>query len=305
MAKTSPKPVVVVSRCLTCKKCRYDGELLSNEFIDRLEPHVQLKAVCPEMEIGLGCPRERVIVVKSGDSTRLFQPATRRDLTLRMVHFAHKYLNKLRSVDGFLLKSKSPSCAISDAKLFNEPLVEKPIGKGAGLFARTVLKDFGHLPVEDEERMEDPRVRDRWVTRVFAVTAFRTANRTRSLRALKKFHAETATFIDACSAPATRRMDKLLENIDKRPAPDVVNDYEAEYYKALTRIKKDIPSFPGMPHIRGMTQAQPRKSAARATPARKTAATGKSKAPAKKTVKKAAKKTILKKKAAKKKATRK
>jgi uncharacterized protein YbbK (DUF523 family) len=315
MGKSMPKPVVVVSRCLTSAKCRHDGEVLSNDFVNRLEPHVKFQSVCPEMDIGLACPRERIVVIKSGSSTRLYQPATKTDLTLRMVHFAHRFLDGLKRVDGFLLKSKSPSCALRDAKHFATKRMTKSVARGQGMFARSVLKDFEHLPVEDERRLGDAKVREGWLTRLFAVAALRSTIRARSLRALRRFHNAAAGFLKGCNAQAEKRMARLLENSPRRPVRDVLEDYETEYMQLLSSRRATLPRFPGTDAALGDKPAK--KSPARKSAPRKTAATGKAsrggrrakakktakKTPRKKAATKAARKTAAKKKPARKRAT--
>jgi len=81
---------------------------------------------------------------------RLIQPATGRDLTEEMAAFARSFLGSLGKVDGFILKGRSPSCAIRDAKIFSSLIDKEPIARGAGLFAAAVLERYPHLPLEDE-----------------------------------------------------------------------------------------------------------------------------------------------------------
>jgi uncharacterized protein YbbK (DUF523 family) len=82
--KAFAKPQVVVSKCLGFAACRYDGAMISDDFVRRLAAHVTFRPVCPEMEIGLGCPRDPIRVVLAGKELRLMQPATGRDVTEAM-----------------------------------------------------------------------------------------------------------------------------------------------------------------------------------------------------------------------------
>ena len=81
MSRAFAKPVVVVSKCLEFEACRYNGERISASFIERLEPHVRFRPVCPEVEIGLGTPRDPIRIYLRGERKALYQPATRRHLT--------------------------------------------------------------------------------------------------------------------------------------------------------------------------------------------------------------------------------
>ena len=83
-----PRPRVVASRCLGFAACRYNGDILAERFLDRLSEFVEFIPVCPEVEIGLGVPREPVRLVTQGKVRHLVQPATGRDLTARMRRFS-------------------------------------------------------------------------------------------------------------------------------------------------------------------------------------------------------------------------
>jgi uncharacterized protein YbbK (DUF523 family) len=164
-----PTPIVVISKCLGFAACRYDGETVEDDFVARLSRHTRVVPVCPEMEIGLGAPREKIRLVGSGPDQRLVQPATGRDLTATMRDFAAGYLGPLAAegVDGFILKSRSPSCGIHDTKIFEGWETEDGDERGAGLFARAVAAAYPDLPVEDEARLADPEIRRVFLVRLF------------------------------------------------------------------------------------------------------------------------------------------
>ena len=171
-----PVPVLVVSKCLGFAACRYDGNIVADEFVDRLRCHVRVITVCPEMEIGLGLPRHKIRLVGHGSEQRLVQPATGRDLTVVMRRFANTFLEGLAdgdrgardSVDGFVLKSRSPSCGIRDTKIFDNRETETSSSRSSGLFARAVVETFSGHAIEDEIRLADPPVRREFLTKLFA-----------------------------------------------------------------------------------------------------------------------------------------
>ena len=154
------KPVIVVSKCIEFEPVRYDGQMISSELVKSLKPHVHFIPVCPEVGIGLGVTRETLRIVKRGEILKLIQPATGLDLTSKMKRFSKEFLDALPEVDGFILKSKSPSSAMKDAKIY--PKLEKasPIGRGPGFFGGEVLKKFAHVAVEDERRLLNSRIKE-------------------------------------------------------------------------------------------------------------------------------------------------
>lgn len=130
-----PEPVLVISQCLEFEPCRYDGAMIRSDFVKALAPHVRYRPVCPEVEVGLGIPRDPIRLVASGDRNRLVQPRTGRDLTDDMEAFADRFLGRLDGVDGFILKSKSPSCGPDMVKVFDGTESPAVVRRGAGLFA--------------------------------------------------------------------------------------------------------------------------------------------------------------------------
>lgn len=195
-----PRPRIVLSRCLEMEACRYNGRMIRSAVVRSLDPWVEWVPVCPEVEVGLGTPRDPIRLVRlegaSGgttradaatpedagtpvvaEGTRLIQPSTGRDLTDEMHAFRKAFLDALGPVDGFLLKSRSPSCGIDGVKVFAGRDDEEPVDRAPGMFAAAVLERFPDLPVEHEARLTEPDVRDRFLRRVFASAARRQGGR--------------------------------------------------------------------------------------------------------------------------------
>ena len=161
------KPKVVVSRCLGFEICRWNGAAIENSIINDLRQSLDFITVCPECEIGLGVPRQPILMVQSSADLCLVQPATGVDLTDRMNSFSHQYLKSLGPVDGFLLKRKSPSCGLSKVPIFVAPDSEEPFADGSGFFARVVLERFPGIAVVDEAQLDDSTMRESWLKVIF------------------------------------------------------------------------------------------------------------------------------------------
>jgi uncharacterized protein YbbK (DUF523 family) len=162
------RPIVVISRCIDFDSCRYNGQVIRASLREKLEPLVDLRPICPELEIGLGVPRDPVNLVRAADDVRMIQPSTGRDLTAAMGSFSNRFLDSLEAVDGFILKSRSPSCGVRDAKVFDSAGSDAGHNLGPGLFAGRVLERFPRAAVEDEARLVDDAVRREFLDRVFA-----------------------------------------------------------------------------------------------------------------------------------------
>lgn len=172
------RPRIVLSRCLELEACRYNARTIRSAVVRMLEPHVELVATCPEVEIGLGVPRDPIRIVASDAARgglRLVQPSTGRDLTGAMTEFGHRFADETDDIDGLLLKSRSPSCGTRDVKRFAGPEDAPVTGKGAGMFAGIMADRFPLAAMEHEGRMTNAEIRHHWLTRVFASAALRAA----------------------------------------------------------------------------------------------------------------------------------
>jgi len=141
VAGLTKKPHIVVSKCLGFAACRYDGGMKRCPLIEKLRGKAIFKPVCPETAIGLGIPRGRIRLVRRGEKIRLVQEATGKDITGRMTRFSRSFLRSLKNIDGFILKSKSPSCGIGDVKIYDSVRAKRPVSrKGTGIFAAVILQ---------------------------------------------------------------------------------------------------------------------------------------------------------------------
>jgi len=106
------RPKVVVSGCLEFYHCRYNGDMISSPIVANLMEYVDFLPVCPEVELGLGIPRDPVRIVLENGEQRLVQSASGRNVTEVMETFCTDFLNSTGNIDGFILKYRSPSCGI-------------------------------------------------------------------------------------------------------------------------------------------------------------------------------------------------
>jgi len=125
------KPIITISKCLTFSPCRYDAQIINNDFIERLKPFVNFQVVCPEFEIGLGIPRAPLRVIYFDNRKHLFQPNSDRFFTKEIEDYTQKMLPLFKDSDGFILKESSPSCGLGSAKYYtkNRVGVYSPCGK--------------------------------------------------------------------------------------------------------------------------------------------------------------------------------
>lgn len=227
------KPTVVASNCLGFASCRWNGQTIRCDFVRALAPHVEFRPVCPECEIGLGIPRPPIRVVSDGDELRLMQPETGRDCSADMRRFADEFLSSLGNVDGFILKSRSPSCGIKDVKVY--PGLERAcaVDRASGFFGAGVLQRFDGLAVEDEGRLTNYDIREQFLTKLFALARLREVAASGRMRRLVEFQTAYKLVLMAYDQEEMRALGRIVANPDSRPFGDVVAAYAPRFRKAL------------------------------------------------------------------------
>ena len=155
-----------VSSCLLGESVRYNAEhKRDSTVIDLLGQQFEAVPVCPEVELGMGVPREPVrLVANDASSERMVGSESGKDWTQAMADFNSIKLEALRqqNLSGFIFKSRSPSCGPGNVPLHHEQEKSSTVG----LFAHALMQYFPSLPVIDEEALQDEIVRQDFVARV-------------------------------------------------------------------------------------------------------------------------------------------
>jgi uncharacterized protein YbgA (DUF1722 family)/uncharacterized protein YbbK (DUF523 family) len=235
MNQTFPKPRIVVSRCLGFDICRYDGEMITDYFVEALKPFAEFLPVCPEMECGLGVPRNPIRVVQPSGKRVLFQPATDRDVTPMMNAFISGYLNNLESVDGFILKNRSPSCGLHDVKIYSSKKLNSVSCRDAGFFGHAVIERFPGIPAEDVDRLMNLRIREHFLTAVFTLAQFRLIERQSVMDALIDFHSRFKYLLMTLNEKLMRILGKIVANHEHYPIDQVIQNYREQLELTLSK----------------------------------------------------------------------
>lgn len=230
-----PRPKVVVSKCLGFEACRWNGEIIRDEFTQKLASFVDFQPVCPEKEIGLGVPRKPVRLVDEDGQVRLVQLETQRDCTEDMRAFCDGFLGGLDEVDGFLLKGRSPSCGPVDVKIYAGMQKGAASRRGKGMFGEMILTKYPDAAVEHEGRVHNFSIREHYLTKLFCLARFREVKAKGSMGALVAFQAAHKLLLMAYNQSAMRKLGRLVANPDKLPVSQVLAQYEPTLKKALAR----------------------------------------------------------------------
>lgn len=200
-----PKPVLLVSKCLGHQNCRWNGTIVECPTLHRLEPFVELMTVCPEVEIGLGTPRDPINVHKMNGELKLLQPSTGCDLTEEMETFSNSFLSNLPFIDGFILKSRSPSCGYKNTKIY----YDDDFYRGSGFFAIAAEEFFPNRPIINEGCLEKRHCLENFLTQVYTWARFR--KQKESISQISCFHKNNKLLLITHDKDKTKKLEEILE----------------------------------------------------------------------------------------------
>jgi uncharacterized protein YbgA (DUF1722 family)/uncharacterized protein YbbK (DUF523 family) len=231
-----------ISRCLLGNHVRYDGGHKLDRYIrDTLGRFFQFVPVCPEVECGLPVPRESMRLVGDPSAPRLMTSRTATDHTARMQAWIGQCIPELQKADlcGFIFKKNSPSSGMARVKVYNSQGMAQRIG--SGLFARAFMEHFPRLPVEDDGRLHDPKLRENFIERIFALKRWRNLLAgPPKLSSLVAFHTREKLLLMAHNPRIYRQLGRLVGNAKQTGWTRLCEAYE-QLFAAALRFKTTPP----------------------------------------------------------------
>lgn len=221
------KPKLVISKCLNSENCRYDGQGYNDKIIDKLREYIDLETVCPETAIGLTTPREPIRIEKHSNEYRLVQSNSNLDYTFKMSEFAEEFLDNLDDIDGFILKSKSPSCGIKDVKIYPKGQKCSIKKNGNGIFSSKVMEKYYNTPIEDEGRLKNYSIRDDFFTKIFTINNLKSAGN------ILDFHKKNTLLLRSYSESMCDELECIINKLEL--SNDDIDLYKDKVYKILSQ----------------------------------------------------------------------
>ena len=239
MTITRPERVRIgISTCLLGEHVRYDGGHKRDAFlIDRFGKYVEWMPVCPEVEMGMPIPRDFLRLADVDGEIRMIAPTTETDHTKKMNRFSRNRIRALAGagLSGYVFKRSSPSCGVERVKIYENGIPKK---RGRGLFAAAFMEANPTMPVEEEGRLNDPRLRANFVSRVFAYRRWHDMGQV-TRRSLIQFHTAYKFVLMAHNQQGMRRLGTMLGRAKKFPSTRTL---AAEYWAEFSRIMKRTPT---------------------------------------------------------------
>jgi uncharacterized protein YbgA (DUF1722 family)/uncharacterized protein YbbK (DUF523 family) len=226
-----------VSQCLMGDQVRFNGGHSRDRYLTGLlSSFVEFVPVCPEVDIGLGIPRETIRLERSGETVKLVAPKSATDLTRRMRSYAKKKAAELAHEDlsGFVLKKDSPSCGLFRVRIYDNNGV--PSRSGRGVFAEELCARLPQLPVEEDGRLNDPALRENFLERVFAYRRLKDLFRARwKIADLVQFQTREKLLVMAHDPRAQRALGQIVAKAKDEPRGEVAARYKETFMGALEK----------------------------------------------------------------------
>ena len=226
-----------VSSCLLGEEVRWNGGHKKDRYVQGiLDNYFDYVPTCPEVDVGMGVPRETVALYGTLESSKMISKKSQTDWTGKMNTYMKDRINELGNADlcGYIFKSKSPSCGIGRVPIYSK-FGSNKVRHGPGMFASAFMKTLPLIPVEDEGRLHDPVIRENFIVRVFCFNRLQTFLKERfTMGALVSFHTKHKFLILSHSKKQYDAMGKLVANAKKIKTAELKTRYSKLFMAALT-----------------------------------------------------------------------
>lgn len=229
------KPKIAISACLLGEEVRFNGGHKESRLCSRsLTDYFDFVSICPEVAIGLGTPREPIRLVGDPEAPRAVGTVTRdNDVTEQLAAYGRQVAGELTDICGYIFMQQSPSCGLQRVKVYQDNgRPSEP--KGTGIFAREFTTLHPDLPVEEDGRLNDPVLRENFLTRVFAYADWQNvlqAGLTR--KSLIAYHSRYKYLLMATHPLQYKKLGRLLGNLGQHDLQTLAPDYFSQLMAAL------------------------------------------------------------------------
>ena len=229
------RPLIGISKCLEFDMCRYDGSRINNNFVRNMKEYVDFVPVCPEVGIGLGSPRKPIRLVTIDGKKNLYQPSSKKNLTEEMHDYGKKFAESNSKLDGFIFKRDSPTCGITDVRLYHKLGDHVGYSKTSGMFSEDVLKNFPNIVKEDEKRLNNILIRENFLTRIFVLADLRESLESNSIEKVFEFFSKNMLLFLCHDEKLTKQIGLIFKTEDNF---DLIS---REFQNSIPKILSFIP----------------------------------------------------------------
>ncbi|PYC28366.1 hypothetical protein DMO17_04080 [Aquipseudomonas alcaligenes] len=226
-----------ISACLLGAEVRYNGGHKESRLCSRvLAEHFDFVPLCPEVAIGLGTPREPIRLVGDPQAPRALGTVNReRDVTQALHDYGTRMAGELDDISGYIFMHKSPSCGMERVKVYQDNGYPAD-GGASGIFAAAFTRLRPDLPVEEDGRLNDPVLRENFLTRVFAYAEWqRLLHAGLTRKAILDFHARYKYQLMANNPLQYKALGRLLADLGRHDPQEFGPRYFSQLMAALKK----------------------------------------------------------------------
>lgn len=231
---------VGISSCLLGESVRFNGSHKNSPFCSQvLSEWFDFQPICPEVEIGMGIPREPIQLVNENNQIRVKNVTDQsQDFTDKLHNLADEYAPKLDHLCGYIFMQKSPSCGVFRVKVYSQngmPETEPAMGA----FAYKLMQHYPLLPMEEAGRINDIRLRENFIIRVFANHDWKqNVMPDPKPKDLVAFHTRYKFLLQVHSESHYRQLGRVVADTGKRDIHELSNEYFSLFTECLTQVAK-------------------------------------------------------------------
>ena len=253
MSNLTDRPQIGVSACLARQPVRFDGCFISNPFVNNeCSTFFDIHTVCPEVEMGLGIPRQ-VIQLRDfdGEIRLVYSKDPEKQITDEMREYSERRINCLPPLDGYIFKKDSPSCGTHKVPVKNNKTGMRK-RNGIGIFAQAFKDRYPQVPTEDEGRLNDKGIRENFLERVYAHYRWRQmAAAENPVKLFREYHKNYKLILMAKDNSAYRQLGRMVASVNNKNFTEVSEQYFKLFMQAMSKIPSHGHHVNVMMHLLG------------------------------------------------------
>jgi len=252
------RPKLGISSCLLGKPVRFDGGHKQNKYVtDTLAEYFDFTSFCPEQAIGLPTPRKPIRLIAQGNDSEI-RAVDVRDYSIQYTseldQYASSVVSKISEFSGYIVKKDSPSCGMERVKVYEKENAPAD-RRGVGIFTARLMRERPELPIEEEGRLIDPRLRENFITRVF--TMFRWQELVAgglTKQGLLEFHTRHKFLLLAHHEATYRELGRLLADLGTTDMASITANYLQLLMKGLRHLANPGKHANVLMHVMGFVK---------------------------------------------------
>ncbi|WP_299494518.1 DUF523 and DUF1722 domain-containing protein [uncultured Shewanella sp.] len=249
---TKNKMKVGISACVMGQNVRFDGGHKRSTFCtQQLSEFVQFKPICPEVAVGLPTPRKSIRQIDKDGLITLSRPDGSQDVTQAVTQYGKDIANTATDIAGFIFCAKSPTCGMERVKVYHHN-GQGSSATGVGLFAEQIMQANPALPVEESGRLNDPILRENFITRIFTYQKWLTLTASGlSKHKLIAFHSQLKYLVLSHHLESYQQLGQLLGMQSHLPIDVLAKQYIHQLMEGLRHIATKKSHTNTLQHLQG------------------------------------------------------